>query len=360
MNFEQGLKRLEDVLQLAGVTPESEEYLDFVGCQRQLLASIENERRYAVLAPQEQEHRERVLRELDRLALRYAGKTFLDLRVGRRIGDYVNESQNDIGTSKTDFIIVTALEEERDAVLNKLSGYQRVRPSDDDIRVYYYWRIDTAFPDGLTCNYHAVLMPLLGMGRVQATAATVDAIHRWHPRYVVLVGIAGGVAARGVNLGDVLVAEQVVDYELQKLTRKGPEVRWTVHQPDPRLLGAARNLRDSDWLALIATERPGGGAPTCHIGPIASGDKVIAFGAALAKYRKTWSKLIGTEMEAGGAAIAAFQAAEAPGFFMVRGVSDLADEEKNSEYVEKWRSYACDAAASYAMALLRSGSVPLA
>jgi hypothetical protein len=33
-------------------------------------------------------------------------------------------------------------------------------------------------------------------------------------------------------------------------------------------------------------------------------------------------------MEAGGAAGACFEARPAPGFFMVRGVSDMADQEK--------------------------------
>jgi hypothetical protein len=47
------------------------------------------------------------------------------------------------------------------------------------------------------------------------------------------------------------------------------------------------------------------------------------------------------------------------GFFMVRGVSDLADEHKGSEDAERWRPYACDVAASFAIALLKSGPVPL-
>jgi hypothetical protein len=79
MDFERGLSNLDNMLQRAGLSADSEEYLDFVGWQRQLRASVENERRYAVLGPQEQEHRERLLRELDRLALRYTKKSFLDL-----------------------------------------------------------------------------------------------------------------------------------------------------------------------------------------------------------------------------------------------------------------------------------------
>ena len=74
--------------------------------------------------------------------------------------------------------------------------------------------------------------------------------------------------------------------------------------------------------------------------------------------RQDWPKLLGIEMEAGGVAKACFHRARPPGFLMVRGVSDLADEEKNSPKVEKWRSYAADLAASYTIDLLRNGPVP--
>lgn len=79
MNFEQGLYNLENVLKQASLAPDSNEYLNFVGWRRQLRDSIENERRFAVLSRDEQERRERVFRELDRLALRYVGKSFLEL-----------------------------------------------------------------------------------------------------------------------------------------------------------------------------------------------------------------------------------------------------------------------------------------
>jgi len=262
------------------------------------------------------------------------------------------------GTMKpVDFVIVTALEEERDAVLNKLAGYQKLMPSDSDIRVYFQADLPVTFPGSSTGTYRIVVMPLLGMGRLQAAAATGDAIRQWRPRYVILIGIAGGIAARGVKLGDILISDQIVDYELQKLTPAGPEIRWEVHRADPRLVGAARNFSDEGWQKLMGTSRPGPGKPRRHIGPIASGDKVIAFSEVLVRYRDTWPKLIGVEMEAAGVATATFQAAKPPGFFMVRGVSDLADEAKGSPSVEKWRLYACDVAASYAIGLLKSGPV---
>lgn len=145
-------------------------------------------------------------------------------------------------------VIITPLEEERDAVLAKLDGPRQLPPTQDDIRVYYAAELPVTFPDGAAATYRVVVVPLLNMGRVEAANATGDAIQRWRPRYVWLVGIAGGLAKAGVALGDVLVADQIADYELQKLTPEGPSIRWRVHRVDPRLLGAARNLRGDGWL----------------------------------------------------------------------------------------------------------------
>ena len=263
------------------------------------------------------------------------------------------------GPPPVDVVLITPLEEERDAVLAQLDGYRQLPPTPDDIRVYYAAELPVMFPDGTTATYRVVVMPLLNMGRVEAANATGDAIRRWRPRYVWLVGIAGGLAKAGVALGDILIADQIADYELQKLTPEKTSVRWQVHRVDPRMLGAAQNLRGDGWLTRVTGTRPAAGAPRRHIGAICTGDKVIANGL-LDDYRDVWAKLVGVEMEAGGAASAAFQAAHQTGFFMVRGVSDLADAAKDSATVDRWRAYACEVAAAYAVGLLRSGPLPVA
>jgi nucleoside phosphorylase len=255
-----------------------------------------------------------------------------------------------------DFVIVTALEEERAAVLAKLPRCRRIPPSDDDIRVYY--EAEVCPTAGHAAPYRVIVMSLLGMGRVEAATAASDAIRTWRPHHVLLVGIAGGVAERRVGLGDVLVSEQIVDYELQKELPDGPEVRWHVHRGAPRLLGEAKDLPAHAWQSRISSHRPIEGSPKQHVGPIASGDKVAAVTGFLAKYRMHWPSLIGIEMEAAGVASACFQASPPPGFFMMRGVSDLADEHKDSLRVAEWREYACEVAAAYAVALLEAGPVP--
>src|SRR5262245_38928808 len=100
------------------------------------------------------------------------------------------------------------------------------------------------------------------------------------------------------------------------------------------------------WTKRIEANRPSEGAPRIHLGPIASGDKVVTVETVLSEYRNVWPTLVGVEMEAAGVASACFAAAKQPEFFMVRGVSDLADANKNAPATESFRGYACDVAAT--------------
>ena len=268
----------------------------------------------------------------------------------------VNQTQEP--NNPIDFVIITALEEEREAVLSKLPFAKKLPPSNEDVRVYYYSQIPVHLSDGSFDTYDIIILSPLDKGRVEASTATSDAIRRWQPRFVLLVGIAGGINDAGISLGDILISNQIVDYSLQKIQEDGAKVRYVVHQAAPRLLNAAQNFYLDKCLELLEIQPPQEITPKRFVGAIASGDKIIAFGNVLKKYQNDWPKLIGVEMEAAGVAAASFQSANPPGFFMVRGVSDLADSDKDSSDTKKWRSFACDVAAAYTIALLQSGPIP--
>jgi hypothetical protein len=155
-----------------------------------------------------------------------------------------------------DFVVITALEEERDAVLALLPNHRKAPPSGEDVRVYFHAELPVKLTDGSECLYRIVVVTPLNMGRVEAANVTSDAIRRWRPRFVLLVGIAGGIADMEVDLGDVLISDQVVDFELQKVTQEGQEVRYSVHRADPSLVNAAKNYLSDDWLELISVKRP--------------------------------------------------------------------------------------------------------
>jgi 5'-methylthioadenosine/S-adenosylhomocysteine nucleosidase len=255
-----------------------------------------------------------------------------------------------------DFLVITALGEESRAFRQALRGLRREPASKRDVHQYYRGRLPLP---GVQGAYDVCVLELLGMGRVKAATATTQAIATWRPRYVLLVGIAGGFAKKGVELGDVLIADQIVDYELQKLTRDKKRYRTEVHRTDPQLLARA-NALEQELLRAASVRRPRRGRSSQHVGAIASGDKVDAAGVTIAELGPHWNKLVGVEMEAGGIAQACWEQVAAQPFFMIRAVSDLADASKDMRRDgQVWRDYACRVAARYAVELLRSAPVPV-
>lgn len=259
-----------------------------------------------------------------------------------------------------DFLIITPLQEECDAFLGKLTNAEQLTATEEDILVYWRATIDGMLPGGQSIIYSIIVLPLLQMGRSNAALATADAIRRWEPRVVMLCGIAGGLSKNGIQLGDVLIANQIVDYEERKRTPDDEEIRWQMYWSDDRLLLAAANLKASEWHPLVTAKRPNQRSPQVHTGPICTGDKVITAESWRQFQQDVRSRLIGVEMEASGVMQAPYQAAlgQAP-MFMVCGVSDLADPKKEPRQRQVWRSYACDVAAAFTVGLIRSGPIPM-
>lgn len=262
--------------------------------------------------------------------------------------------------SPIDFLIITPLPEECEAVLVALSSNQRPEKAEKtpfDQHIYYPIKFPfiSAKADEI---YRLVVAPLRKMGRIEAASTAASAIRRWRPNYIILVGIAGGTRQAGVGLGDIVIADQVVDYEMQKLLPAGPEVRYEGEPTDRDLLGAAQAM-NADWQLASPLSRPDSSAARVHYGPMLSGDKVVAVEDGVRKYRADWPKMIGLEMEAAGvlAACKDVPQKKRPGFFMIRGVSDLADENKNREEVKAWRPYAASAASAFLLHLLKSAPI---
>ncbi len=273
-------------------------------------------------------------------------------------GSSQQQRDADADTSRpVDFLLVTALEDERDALLAALPSPSKLPKDDDDVHTYYSATLQTARRDG--GSYRVVVTCLVQMGPIHAAAQTASAVAKWRPQAVMMVGIAGGVADQ-VALGDVLVADQVVDYTLGKVERDKDGkprrlIRWETHRSDRSLFDSAKNLGKA-WHAKVEMARPSGtGAPDRHLGVVASGGDVIADPDFIERYRDDWGKMIGVEMEGGGVATALHASFERPRFLMVRSVSDFADEEKNKSTTKEWRGYAYHVAAAYAVALLESG-----
>ena len=196
------------------------------------------------------------------------------------------------------------------------------------------------------------------MGELPAATATTDAIVRWKPQFVLMVGIAAGIPSSKDDreLGDVVVADQVIGYEHAKVTDKGYEYREREYPASALLLDRVRNFWDTSWIQQIVAPRPANAKrniPKLHTGPVASGNKVVASTEFRGQLTTRWPKLVAVEMEAEGVFSAVFDRPQIRNTLMIRGICDLADERKSDE----WQEYAADAAASFAVSFLKSGPV---
>ncbi|CAG0935138.1 5'-methylthioadenosine/S-adenosylhomocysteine nucleosidase [Thermoflexales bacterium] len=252
-----------------------------------------------------------------------------------------------------DFAIITALAKEAQAVVSRLEQPTTRRFEAEDIRTYHYGTISFQAPGQF---YRVVVITLPNMGTVSAANAVTDTIARWSPRFVLMVGIAGGIPQGDLDLGDVVIADQVVGYDYGKVTESGIQPRPRVYPASALLLDRIHNFWDNAWEQQVNVARPVNARRPISkrwVGPIASGNKVIASTEFRNQLLAQWPKLLAVEMEAEGVFGAIFDRPHIRGALVIRGICDMADERKSDE----WQEYAANAAAAFVVAFLKSSPV---
>jgi nucleoside phosphorylase len=295
-----------------------------------------------LLRSMKQKHEERAAKLLTTVAVDLTDKQATDL--SRQIDD-----------ESVDFAIVVALPKELAAVRHYFPELVQVAPGLSSSRSYYRATILTDRGG----SYRVVVTLLHSMGNLEAAHATSDLIREWNPRFVLVNGIAGGISRENQEFGDIVVSRSVVYYELAKIRTKDHEHRSRQFQADPSLLDGILNLTGSGWRTRLPP-RPDGAVsdafqPRIHIGPIASGEKVIAAIEAVNELKSLQRDVVAIEMESAGVASAAFSAVKKVGFLAVRAICDFADAAKN----DRWQDYAAHSAASFLRSFIESGPVPL-
>jgi nucleoside phosphorylase len=247
-------------------------------------------------------------------------------------------------TLQTDFALLTALPIELDAVLRHGGPWSRLQSFDEEPRTYYACQTAVGLSVVATCA--------LGMGQLNAAIAARDLVDRYHPKRIILVGIAGGLRP-DIQLGDIVVSEQIVDYELGKVSPMGTTPRWSVYRADPLLLDRLRNFRNSEWAATVLVPRPDGSktiVPAVVHDVVLSGNKVIADKGAAGSLVSVWKRAAAIEMEGAGIAAVLHQMLGAPSFIVIKSICDRADSSKD----DRWQAYAADVAAAYTIAFVQS------
>lgn len=274
-----------------------------------------------------------------------------------------------------DIAIITIIPEEYTAVHIRLQNPQLVLITDEQPNLYA-WEIGTV--EDVQRKF--IFKVVLGMaGRptgVSANQAITETINRWKPRYVILVGVAGGLPKEDLTKGDVVISEVIWDYEYGKISTDFIPRNNFTYQSDVALYTSALRISElsNEWKKdLGPAPEETTITPKVLSGPFASGDKIIddISNDYFIKVLAAWPKLLAVEMEGGGAA-AAIELAKAKGlkvgFLMVRGISDMPPNSKDpnnpkqhlspeqiTAIRDKWKKFAAAAAASFTINFIANG-----
>jgi nucleoside phosphorylase len=227
---------------------------------------------------------------------------------------------------KLDVVILTVLQEEYDAVCSKLSDL-RPWPGDEDSTDLYAWQIGTIPCHEKRSSYSLAVGKIGRAGNNQSTAATLEAIKLWQPRYIFLVGVAGGLSR--MTKGDIVIADVIHGYEYGKI-ENGFNSRsdWTFKTDIGLRNGAENHAKNNSWRDLIYLKPPETCSTKIEIGMVVSGEKVVDnpdyafFKQVLSAYPKAKA----VEMEGAGVGHAielALAQRKIIGFLMIRGISDV-------------------------------------
>ena len=241
-----------------------------------------------------------------------------------------------------DFGIITALDTELYAVKSILDTYEQKKVG---ATTYYLGEINSN-----NRSFKIALAKTFKMGNVSAALTTQELIHNFDPNYIIMIGIAGGIKRDKLELGDVVVADLVIDYEYSKILPESYEPRIDAHQTDYSIVESAQHFDSEGSIDLPCPSGEPDKKSKLFIGPIASGNKVVTDEKFIKDIKSHNSKIIAIEMESEGVCTAAWHLSIPKRVVIIRGVSDMADVDKDAV---DWHPFSASAAARFFVDFLK-------
>lgn len=237
-------------------------------------------------------------------------------------------------------LIISALEKEILPVLEAIDSPLRTNyiTETQNGRVYHIFHMS----ESLTI----ICTPFLGMGQLNAALAIREAVSNYGITKVILTGICAGID-KDMHYGDIIISDQIVDYELGKIKEDQVQVRWNVYRSDYELVQTMKIFKSDQWFNYLTRLFPQKALnkPNVYSGIVLSGNKVIANNEQVKRFKETWVKAVAIEMEAAGIAASLHMMKNPPSFVMVKSICDFADSQKNDE----WQDYAAYTSAFFVL-----------
>ncbi|MEU0807449.1 hypothetical protein [Streptomyces sp. NPDC005970] len=232
--------------------------------------------------------------------------------------------------------VVTILSEELRSVVDELKLERHKEPGG-----LYFYQGKYTTPEA---TVRIVATQSQSQGQRSAMAALENLRRHYEPRLWALVGVGGGIHDNHARVGNVIVSTDIVYYENRKINPRGDVRRRGEHRQAPAPVVHAVNAFFADrgtparlhgQLSEHASEEF-----DVYPGVIGSGEAVIADRESeIRRYLNDYhEKVLAVDMEAGGLSQYwqenSVHSGINPGWIVIRGVSDNADEEKGHGYHE--------------------------
>lgn len=236
------------------------------------------------------------------------------------------------------------MHEELSALLAQMPDEQRVRITGRDFWVGHL-------------HGQPVVAVLSRIGKVAAAVTATMLLERFAVGAIVFTGVAGGLAP-GVNVGDVVVATQLLQHDLDaspifpkyEVPLLGLS-RFTADAAISDALAGVAEVTLRDPLALVgqeAVDEFGLQSPKVHRGLLVSGDRFVSTAAESEALRLSLPDALAVEME--GAAVAQVCHDYGVPFAAMRTISDRADDEAHGDFAR----FVAEVASRYSLALVNA------
>jgi nucleoside phosphorylase len=244
-----------------------------------------------------------------------------------------------------DVVIMTVTDVELNAVARLLKPYPR------KTKILQVYSEQETYYLGKFGEYKTVVSKcrMGSTGEGSATLATQQALSLWNPKAIIMVGIAFGKDSTKQKIGDVLVASQIIPYELQRAGKGKITYRSSIPPSNTTLLNRFENIHG--WKFT----RPDSSQSEIIRGPILSGEKLIDDPVFKAKLFKQYPEAVGGEME--GAGLCAAAGREGIAWILVKSICDWGDGEKNNPDKDKHQQFAAATATSLVHYMLSQKTV---
>lgn len=176
---------------------------------------------------------------------------------------------------------------------------------------------------------HIIRTQLTDMGMTPAASITTKAILQFSPKLIIMTGIAAGLDSE-MKIGDVMIATRTWNYDCGKYSEVDVAGQKVVKlKPD----GKTENLSEEN-MGMLQAFREHTTDLKPYLGTFACGNAVVASALKISEDIKAHSrKTIGIDMESYGVMLAAMNTCIPPvTTFIIKGISDKGDTEKNDEY----------------------------